>query len=583
MPEKPAHDRGALLHQRIASWCRRPFASLPSRIVMSVMLASIVTSLVVTWVSTRSIGSFLRSEIDHKFPALLLETSDRLERWYGQREAELATFGQSRVVQENLAVLASESSGSAADRALEESTTYLRYVLDRFPQFESLFVLEEDGELRLQVGRTRELPVEMRRRLAAVERREVTGVERLRDEALQVVSWRVAGLDAGWSLHAIVHLDSVAAMLADDGLGESGAIFVVDSTGRVLLGTPGVPLHARHERALPKPREVPAVIDYTHAGGRHVVGSARRFERFGWTLVVEESYDAAFAPVVSVIQELLGINLGVVAIFSLVAFMVARSTVRPILALSDGALRIATGDTDVVIPGRSRSDEIGVLTNAFNEMMTQLKRNKKELEEKRIEIEDANHRLVAQNQELQRVNEVFEQLSITDDLTKLHNNRFFQDHLPREMSRANRTGEPLALILIDIDDFKQLNDRFGHSVGDAVLRRVADVMSREVREMDLLARYGGEEFALLASQTTLEGAVALAEKLRIAVSASRFSLVALDGPTEIQVTVSSGVAAFRGDEKAFFNEADRALYRAKEAGKDCVFVCDDRPSRTDDA
>jgi diguanylate cyclase (GGDEF)-like protein len=101
-------------------------------------------------------------------------------------------------------------------------------------------------------------------------------------------------------------------------------------------------------------------------------------------------------------------------------------------------------------------------------------------------------------------------------------------------------------------------------------------MSGEVRDMDLLARYGGEEFALLASQTTLEGAIALAEKLRIAISEARFSLVALDGPTEIQVTISSGVAAYRGDEKAFFNEADRALYRAKEAGKDCVCVCDER-------
>jgi len=209
-------------------------------------------------------------------------------------------------------------------------------------------------------------------------------------------------------------------------------------------------------------------------------------------------------------------------------------------------------------------------------MMRRLGRNQEELEEKRIEIEDANHRLIAQNQELQRVNEVFEQLSITDDLTKLHNSRFFQEHLPREMRRAERTREPLALILIDIDDFKHLNDRYGHSVGDAVLRRVSDVMSGEVRDMDLLARYGGEEFALLASQTTLEGAIALAEKLRIAISEARFSLVALDGPTEIQVTVSSGVAAYRGDEKAFFNEADRALYRAKEAGKDCVCVCDER-------
>jgi diguanylate cyclase (GGDEF)-like protein len=143
------------------------------------------------------------------------------------------------------------------------------------------------------------------------------------------------------------------------------------------------------------------------------------------------------------------------------------------------------------------------------------------------------------------------------------------------MKRAARTDEPLALILIDLDDFKTLNDRFGHAVGDAVLRKTADVMNEVIRDMDLLARYGGEEFALLASQTTLEGAAVLAEKIRIAISEARFSVVHDDdGPVWVSITASLGVAAFRGDAKAFFNDADRALYRAKDAGKDCVVVAD---------
>jgi diguanylate cyclase (GGDEF)-like protein len=182
--------------------------------------------------------------------------------------------------------------------------------------------------------------------------------------------------------------------------------------------------------------------------------------------------------------------------------------------------------------------------------------------------------LIAQNQELHRVNEVFLQLSVTDDLTKLHNHRFFQDSMPREMKRSLRTGEPLCLILLDIDDFKGLNDHHGHAVGDSVLRQTAVVMNSEVRELDLLARYGGEEFALLASHTTLPGAAALAEKLRFAISEARFSVVTLEGPSVIAITVSIGVALFRGEEKAFFNDADRALYRAKNAGKDCVVVAD---------
>jgi len=94
--------------------------------------------------------------------------------------------------------------------------------------------------------------------------------------------------------------------------------------------------------------------------------------------------------------------------------------------------------------------------------------------------------------------------------------------------------------------------------------------------MDLLARYGGEEFALLASQTSLDGAQSLAEKLRLAVARSRFSVLALDGPSELRVTVSAGVSTYQGDAKAFFNQADRALYSAKEAGKDCVVVSEER-------
>ena len=227
---------------------------------------------------------------------------------------------------------------------------------------------------------------------------------------------------------------------------------------------------------------------------------------------------------------------------------------------------------DVAIEETASSGEIGVLTRAFNEMSRKLREKDAEIEANRIEIEDANAQLVAQNRELQRVNEVFQQLSITDDLTKLHNHRFFQDHLPREIKRAERTREPLCLILIDIDDFKRLNDRFGHAVGDAVLRKVADVMNRCVRDTDLLARYGGEEFALLASRTDLEGAVRLAEKIRLAIARARFSVVDLDGPKQIQVTASVGVADYRGDEKALFNAADRALYQAKASGKDCVVV-----------
>jgi len=176
------------------------------------------------------------------------------------------------------------------------------------------------------------------------------------------------------------------------------------------------------------------------------------------------------------------------------------------------------------------------------------------------------------------MNLVLEQLSITDGLTKLHNHRYFQESMAAECRRIVRTNDPLCLILIDIDYFKKWNDRLGHAGGDEILRRMAEVLNESVRETDLLARYGGEEFALLAINTTLEGAAALGEKVRQAVEETDFLT---DVPSERDhPTVSVGVAGYSIDRKQLFADADTALYTAKDSGRNRVVVA---PPRSRDA
>ena len=190
------------------------------------------------------------------------------------------------------------------------------------------------------------------------------------------------------------------------------------------------------------------------------------------------------------------------------------------------------------------------------------------LQDSQQEAEANRQQLAKQNEQLQRANEVLAQLSITDGLTRLHNHRFFQEQFKRETRRADRTETPLSMLLLDIDDFKKLNDRFGHEVGDAILQTLARIMDQSVRMTDLVARYGGEEFVVLASGTTLEGAIALGEKIRMEVE-RRSIPIAPAGPS-VQVTLSCGVAQYNGDPKRFFRAADRALYRAKAEGKNCL-------------
>ena len=211
----------------------------------------------------------------------------------------------------------------------------------------------------------------------------------------------------------------------------------------------------------------------------------------------------------------------------------------------------------------NRDDELGLLTSTFNEMMDRLRSNQLEIEQDRI-------RLAEKNEELQHANEILSQLSITDGLTKLHNHRYFQDYLTREIKRVSRTRDPLAMILLDIDDFKQLNDTYGHAAGDEVLTSLAAIMNDTARESDLIARYGGEEFVILMPNTDLAGAVHLAEKLRMSVESTR--LIIGDGMKPIEITISLGVAVYAGDRRRFFAEADKALYQAKGAGKNCVII-----------
>jgi diguanylate cyclase (GGDEF)-like protein len=166
------------------------------------------------------------------------------------------------------------------------------------------------------------------------------------------------------------------------------------------------------------------------------------------------------------------------------------------------------------------------------------------------------------------LHETVERQAVTDELTGLFNRRRFQEAMSTEVERSKRFGQPLGLVLLDLDDFKTVNDTYGHQQGDLVLREVARVLRETSREIDEPARYGGEELAVVLPGTDLEGAYNLAERVRLGIE--ELTLPVLDGEGALRVTASFGVATLPGsaeDLRDLVAAADDALYRAKRAGK----------------
>ena len=169
-----------------------------------------------------------------------------------------------------------------------------------------------------------------------------------------------------------------------------------------------------------------------------------------------------------------------------------------------------------------------------------------------------------------------ERLATTDNLTGLMNRRAFLDATEREIRRAHRYGQPLALIMLDVDHFKRINDSFGHPAGDEVLRRVTAACRGMLRDEDLMGRLGGEEFAITLVQPPLPKAAAVAERLRKAVS----ELVIEHAGRQMTVTISLGIAEINESINSLdhlISNADACLYTAKREGRNRVCAADDAP------
>ncbi len=255
---------------------------------------------------------------------------------------------------------------------------------------------------------------------------------------------------------------------------------------------------------------------------------------------------------------ILVVGAGLVVLVVPLGMIIVRRVVSPINQLGQAARHIARGKFDVRVPVHRR-DEIGQLAVAFNIMADELCRSQNKLLKLNAELEDRIRRRTGQLREL----------AARDPLTGLYNRRSFNEELTRRFAEAGRYGSDLSVVMMDLDDLKQINDMSGHRSGDRLLILAANTISDELRASDMAARFGGDEFTVLLPRTGAGEAAHLAKRI-----GTRFRENCARRMPEATAGLSGGVASLgktgADDPEALLAAADRALYEAKEAGKNRV-------------
>ena len=344
-------------------------------------------------------------------------------------------------------------------------------------------------------------------------------------------------------------------------LGSDDLVCVFDRTGNVVL-----PLDERRQEFLASILSQVFVMDdaeadalffggdfiathnYTDTEKGKMLGALISIPELSWAVFIQQPYDAVYWSLgrmrrLSILVGALSLCFAV-----LLAFLISRYITRSIAKLIYGVRQVANRNFTFKVDIQSKN-EIGELADTFNQMVDQLNLHRKHIEQQQNKLEF---------------------LARTDALTGLDNHRHFMEELTSEAQRAVHSGSPLSVMILDLDEFKRINDTYGHLVGDHVLLTTAEIIKKHLRSTDIIARYGGDEFCVAVTNTTVPKARAMARKIREEVANREFSP---DGAPKFHITCSIGLTEFHKNMTSTLEVlklADQALYKAKKSGRNQI-------------
>ncbi|WP_299177825.1 diguanylate cyclase [uncultured Neptuniibacter sp.] len=285
-------------------------------------------------------------------------------------------------------------------------------------------------------------------------------------------------------------------------------------------------------------------------------------------------------PMKLLLHKFLGISLIVIVItltlgFILITYLFDKWILRRIFRIIAALERSAEGDYRDQLSSEKR-DELGLISDHINSMNKRIARRDEELREARdyleLRVEERTSDLQLEIEARIEAEKKLKNLASTDPLTGVMNRRAFDEQAHRELANAKRHGRELTLILLDLDHFKSINDKFGHQFGDQVLIKIAELIQPCLRATDSLCRHGGEEFIIILPETDIHNAKLIAERLRLEIENA---VISNQSDVNASVTASLGVAQWADDEKDILpsiHRADEAMYQAKQEGRNRVVV-----------
>lgn len=538
--------------------------SIKIRIIAFALAATIIPAITLGSLSYLQNTRFLNEKISQELRDSAAQVAREIDLLVKEKLYDVRVFASSYIVSENLVKILN-ADGTTVENLVAMSLIqeYLQSVRAKFSDYAELMIIDLEGHLLTTSAAVREMPTlpvswqeDVNNGQAVIgeayyDKRLKTRVIFIADP-IRTPGGKIIGmLGAKLSLNAF---DRVLTAYTQTAKRET---YLVNNQGKVLasshlFASPSREVYLGHSKVTNLYDHIGQPITYASYDGPTVIGTLKVVPSLKWGVVAEMDKVKAFSQI-ETLQQMTLVLVGCLLVgIGLCAYFLGLTIVRPLRRLTQGADQVAAGDLGVDLPVKTDS-EVGYLTQVFNHMVARLRRSREALDKANAELQEKNSKL--------------HQLSITDELTGLFNRKHLMETLAAEVTRSKRNEHTFALLVIDIDHFKLINDTYGHQKGDEVLRLLADIFHETVRSCDYVARYGGEEFMVMLPEVGAAGGQEVAERIR-----ERVARESINRKGD-RITISIGMAMFaeHGDSpELLFQQADQALYAAKAAGRNRV-------------